>query len=55
MSETSTRAPAAPKGSGSGTGIEVRDTRTGKAYQLPISGRGTEGDTAIRGMDLRQI
>ncbi len=35
--------------------LEVRDTRTGATYSLPILPRGTEGDVAVRGMDLRQI
>jgi citrate synthase len=35
--------------------LNVTDTRTGKDYTLPIHITGTEGDTAIRTMDLRQI
>jgi citrate synthase len=35
--------------------LDVRDSRTGKSYSLPIMPAGTEGDTAVRGMDLRQI
>ena len=35
--------------------LEVRDTRTGTTYELPILPPGTEGDVAMRGMDLRQI
>ncbi len=35
--------------------LEVRDTRTGATYEMPILPRGTEGDVAVRGMDLRQI
>jgi citrate synthase len=35
--------------------LEVRDPRTGKAYQLPVLEAGVEGDQAIRGMDLRQV
>ncbi len=35
--------------------LEVRDARTGKSYALPTLEPGTEGDVAIRGMDLRQI
>jgi citrate synthase len=54
MSETSTVA-AAPKAAGATGALEVTDTRSGKAYQLPIMEAGVEGDTAIRGMDLRQI
>ena len=35
--------------------LELRDTRTGASYSLPIMEAGVEGDTAIRGMDLRQV
>ena len=35
--------------------LEIKDTRTGKPYSVPILEPGTEGDTAIRAMDLRQI
>jgi citrate synthase len=35
--------------------LEVRDSRTGKTYTVPFLEPGTEGDTAIRGIDLRQI
>ncbi len=35
--------------------LDVRDPRTGKAYQLPVLEAGVEGDQAIRGMDLRQV
>jgi citrate synthase len=35
--------------------LKVTDERTGKQYALPVSITGTEGDTAIRTMDLRQI
>jgi citrate synthase len=35
--------------------LNVTDTRTDKTYTLPIHITGTEGDTAIRTMDLRQI
>jgi citrate synthase len=39
-----------------GTGaLEARDSRTGATYSFPVMERGTEGDTAIRGMDLRQV
>jgi citrate synthase len=36
-------------------GLELRDTRTGRTYALPVLPPGTEGDTALRGMDLRQV
>jgi citrate synthase len=39
-----------------GTGaLELRDSRTGKSYSMPIMEPGTEGDTAVRGADLRQV
>ncbi len=38
----------------SGT-LEIKDTRTGTSYTVPILSPGTEGDTAIRAMDLRPI
>src|SRR5437867_82779 len=38
----------------SGT-LEIKDSRTGKAYSVPILEPGTEGDTTVRAMDLRQI
>ncbi len=46
MSENETATAAA---------LEVRDPRTGKSYAMPILPVGTEGDTAVRAMDLRQI
>jgi citrate synthase len=38
----------------SGT-LDLKDSRTGKTYAVPILPPGTEGDTVIRAMDLRQI
>ena len=35
--------------------LQIVDTRTGKEYSSSILEPGTEGDTAIRGLDLRQI
>src|SRR3712207_5838973 len=35
--------------------LDVSDGRTGKSYSLQIMEPGTEGDTAVRGLDLRQI
>jgi len=51
MSETPT---AGATGQADG-GLELRDTRTGRTYALPVLPPGTEGDTALRGMDLRQV
>jgi citrate synthase len=42
------------KEASSGT-LEIKDSRTGKPYSVSILEPGTEGDTAIRAMDLRQI
>jgi citrate synthase len=35
--------------------LEIKDSRTGTAYSIPVLPPGTEGDTVIRAMDLRQI
>jgi len=35
--------------------LEIRDTRTGTQYSVPILPPGTEGDTAVRALDLRQV
>ena len=44
--------PAGASGDGS---LEITDTRTGTSYSVPIMPPATEGDTAIRAMDLRPI
>ncbi len=36
-------------------GLEITDSRTGQTYAVPIVDPGTEGDTSVRAMDLRQI
>ena len=51
MSETPTAGATGPD---TGT-LEIRDARTGRTYTVPVLPPGAEGDTAIRGMDLRQI
>jgi citrate synthase len=38
-----------------GATVEIRDARTGRTYEVAVLPPGTEGDTAIRGADLRQI
>src|SRR3712207_3016410 len=44
------------RGASNGAGaLEIRDSRTGKSYSVPILEPGTEGDTTIRAMDLRQV
>jgi citrate synthase len=48
MSQSDTAAAGQPV-------LEIKDSRTGKTYTAPIIEAGPEGDTAIRGMDLRPI
>ncbi|MDE3150872.1 MAG: citrate (Si)-synthase, partial [Gemmatimonadota bacterium] len=46
------------KGAGAGSAaaaLEIKDTRTGAQYSLPIMTDGVVGDTTIRAMDLRKI
>ena len=50
MSKTDTGAPKA----GTGT-LELQDKRTGKGYTLQVTEEGVEGDTFIRGADLRNV
>jgi citrate synthase len=58
MSATQAAATASKKAEAkepsSGT-LDIKDGRTGKNYSVPILMPGTEGDTTIRAMDLRQI
>ena len=58
MGTTQAAKPGAKTGgakeASSGT-LEIKDSRTGKPYSVSILEQGTEGDTAIRAMDLRQI
>ena len=35
--------------------LEIRDTGTGKTYNLPVATQGVEGDTFIKAMDLRPV
>jgi citrate synthase len=54
--ETTTAARSAEAESSNGAGaLDIRDSRTGRSYNVPILPPGTEGDTTIRAMDLRQI
>jgi citrate synthase len=56
MSKTESNvATATAPGSTAGPALEIRDTRTGTGYTVPILERGTEGDTALRATDLRRI
>src|SRR5438034_3136791 len=64
MATTQATKPGAPAGKGEGgdaakastsDALEIKDSRTGKPYSVSILEQGTEGDTAIRAMDLRQI
>ncbi|MFL5581497.1 MAG: citrate synthase [Gemmatimonadaceae bacterium] len=50
MATTQQTAPTTQTGA-----LEVKDTRTGKTYSFPVLPSGTEGDTAIRALDLRQV
>ena len=50
--QTSPKSDAPPT---PGDALEIRDTRTGATYSVPIALTGVEGDTAIRTMDLRKI
>jgi citrate synthase len=50
MSKTQTA-----RGQAGGGALEVHDPRTGKAYKVSVLPPGTEGDTAFRATDLRQI
>ena len=43
---------AAAKGAGT---LDIKDSRNGKSYSVSIMEQGTEGDTAVRAMDLRQV
>ncbi|HET7631333.1 MAG TPA: citrate synthase [Gemmatimonadaceae bacterium] len=47
-----TKEPGARTAAGS---LEIRDTRTGSSYSVPIITDGVVGDTAIEAMDLRQV
>src|SRR5918992_2106656 len=57
MTKTGTRtAPSAARDDTNGAdALDIRDTRTDRTYSIPILPPGTEGDTSIRAMDLRQI
>src|SRR5438034_7708392 len=64
MATTQATKPGAPAGKGEGgdaakastsDALEIKDSRTGKTYPVAVLPEGTEGDTAIRAMDLRQV
>jgi citrate synthase len=55
MSQTETAVAGGEAQQQAGGALEVRDTRTGREYAFPVMERGTEGDVAVRGMDLRQV
>ena len=48
--ETASGAGAAPAAT-----LDIKDSRTGTSYSVPILTEGVEGDTTIRAMDLRKI
>jgi citrate synthase len=50
MATTQQTAPTTQTGA-----LEVKDSRTGKTYSFPVLPPGTEGDTAVRALDLRQV
>jgi citrate synthase len=50
MSKTDSSSTSAADGA-----LEIKDTRTGTSYSVPILPPGTEGDTGVRAMDLRQV
>ena len=52
MKKTATE--AAP-GQTTADALEIKDKRTGRTYSVPVLEAGVEGDTVIRGIDLRQI
>ncbi len=53
--QTSPTAKATDGGAAGEGSLEVRDTRTGKMYSLPVKTEGPEGDTYITAAQLRQI
>jgi citrate synthase len=56
MSKTESNvATATAPAAATGQALEIKDTRTGTGYTVPILEKGTEGDTAIRASDLRRI
>src|SRR5690242_13651595 len=56
MSTTLPAPPVSPTGELRATGtLDIKDSRTNKAYSIQILEGGVEGDTASRAMDLRQI
>jgi citrate synthase len=56
MSKTESNvATATAPGTTTGPALDIKDTRTGNAYTVPILEKGTEGDTAIRASELRRI
>ena len=55
MSKTESNWRPRPPRPTAGQALEIKDTRTGTGYTVPILPQGTEGDTAIRALDLRRI
>src|SRR5678816_2116439 len=56
MSKTESNvATATAPGTTTGPALDIKDTRTGTGYSVPILPPGTEGDTAIRASELRRI
>ncbi|HEU4993313.1 MAG TPA: citrate synthase [Gemmatimonadaceae bacterium] len=53
--EATAAKPGAAPGAATPAALDIKDGRTGKSYPVQILEPGTEGDTAIRAMDLRQV
>ena len=53
MPKTETK-PASTAATAQGS-LDIRDSRSGKDYNLPIATEGPEGDTYVKAMDLRQV
>ena len=53
--ETSPTKAGADGGAGGKGSLEIRDTRTGKTYNIPVITEGPEGDTYIQAAQLRPI
>ena len=55
MATTETSPATAAKSTSSQGSLEIRDTRTGKSYNVPVATEGVEGDTFVKAMELRPI
>ena len=55
MSKTESNVATATAPGTTAAALDIKDTRTGTGYTVPILEKGTEGDTAIRAAELRKI